>query len=107
MADYGEYTVRIFAPEKLREAREAAGKTLWEVGGAVGRSDDAISGYERGITPPQTDVLLGIAEFLGVDITEFFPVDENKSGAARAMFGGKDSLTYRPDSTPTGLRDQR
>ena len=67
---------QVFSPERLRAARFAAGRSLPEVGRAAGRHAETITDYEYGRIAPQADALAAIANFLGVDITEFFPLED-------------------------------
>jgi transcriptional regulator with XRE-family HTH domain len=88
---YGRHTVRIFSPDALREGREETGLSQEQVGVAIGIAGGTYRGYEMGNVSPQADTLTAIAKVLGVDVIDFFPIDEEKSSSAHAIWGGKNS----------------
>jgi transcriptional regulator with XRE-family HTH domain len=67
---------RRFSPEKMRNARLWAGRTLPEVGAACGRHPETITDYEYGRRAPQATDLAAIANYLGVDVRSFFVPEE-------------------------------
>jgi transcriptional regulator with XRE-family HTH domain len=66
---------QVFSPAALRAGRIAAGRTLREIGDMLGCKADTVMGWELGRVSPQADDLAAIANFLGVDITGFFPLE--------------------------------
>lgn len=58
--------------ERIKRGREAAGLSLRALAERVGVSAMAVSKYERGLSTPSSDVLLGLARALGVRVEYFF-----------------------------------
>jgi transcriptional regulator with XRE-family HTH domain len=58
--------------ERIRQARTAAGLSLRQLAETIGVSAQAISKYERGLDTPGSDVLLRLADALGVRYEYFF-----------------------------------
>ena len=58
-------------PERLKEAREAKGWSLSELGDSVGKTKQAIAQFEQGDSNPTPDVYVGLIRALGVPPTFF------------------------------------
>lgn len=98
---YGKNTVRIFDHEVLRTAREEAGLNTEQVSVAAGIANSTYRGYESGNVAPQADTLAAIAEVLGIDVMDCYPVDEQASGSAHAIWAGPSSPTARRNGRRT------
>jgi transcriptional regulator with XRE-family HTH domain len=61
-----------FSGEQLREIREAADRERDELGDEVDRSESAITLYELGYRKPPVEVLIELANVLGVEVEDFF-----------------------------------
>ena len=61
-----------FSPKRLREAREAAGKTRTDLGYEIRRGYKTIDGWEAGRNLPSLSVLRPLADALGVTIDSLF-----------------------------------
>jgi transcriptional regulator with XRE-family HTH domain len=72
-----------FAGEQLREIREAAGRERDELGDDVDRSESAITLYELGYRKPPVEVLIALANVLGVDVEDFFVRVDDKQAATQ------------------------
>ncbi len=62
--------------EKRRQARSLSGYALAK---AVGTTPSHIARIERGESCPSVDLALRIADALGADVRELFPVRERKA----------------------------
>jgi DNA-binding XRE family transcriptional regulator len=65
----------MFSPQRLRDAREDAGKSPEHLAIAVGRSSFTVREWERGRVTPPTALLGPIAAFLGVPVASLFDED--------------------------------
>ena len=82
--------------ERLRSARKAAGMTMKELGQKVGCAEATISHYELGRNEPPQEVLIKMAEVLGVSVSWLMGVDEKPiefSDFTFAMHGAERDLT--------------
>jgi transcriptional regulator with XRE-family HTH domain len=70
--------------DKIRELREKSGMTMSELSEKSGVSQGALSLIETGKRTPGTSTLLKIAKGLGVDVSEFAPLEG--SDALRRRF---------------------
>jgi transcriptional regulator with XRE-family HTH domain len=61
-----------FSPDRLRGHRHGSGRTLAELGAAVGRSAESIKFYETGRSRPPADILGRLAAALGICTDELF-----------------------------------
>jgi transcriptional regulator with XRE-family HTH domain len=59
-------------PAALREARQAAGRTLADASRAVGRDLSVVARYERGEVDPPASVLGTLAGLYGVGVGVFY-----------------------------------
>jgi DNA-binding XRE family transcriptional regulator len=64
--------VQRFSPVRLKQRREASGLTRTELAYAVGRSEQMVFLWEKGKFVPPTEVLVRIAQALGVDVGDLF-----------------------------------
>jgi len=62
----------IFNPQKLTEAREAAGMSRRQLSLLVGLNHSAVSAYERGLRTPSINSLAAICGCLRIDIGTLF-----------------------------------
>ena len=62
----------MFSPARLREAREAAGRTQVEAALAASATERTIRSWEKGKPPPNGDELAALAALYGVPVSEFF-----------------------------------
>jgi len=60
------YTWRL-DPDVLRVARVRAGLTREELATRIGRSAQSVGLYERGVMNPDPDIIVAIADALGVE----------------------------------------
>lgn len=58
--------------ERIRQARQASGLSQQALAEKVGVSAKAISKYERNLDTPSSDILLRLAQALGVRLDYFF-----------------------------------
>ena len=72
-----------FSGAELRRLREQAGKTRTQLGAQIGRSEQTIIGYERGMTVPSMYALGAIATALGCEPGAVF-VDTDDTSAQPA-----------------------
>lgn len=61
--------------DNIRRYRKEAGLTLADVADAVGMTQTAISYYEKGKREPKYDVVMKIAEALGVDAFDLYGLE--------------------------------
>lgn len=61
---------------RIRAARESAGLTRTELAVEVGRSEQTIILYETGRHPAPTEIVVRIAEVLGIHPGELFDDDQ-------------------------------
>ena len=66
---------------RLRAARAAAGLTRTELAGVIGRTEQTIILYELGHRPPPTEIVVKIAEALGIHPGELFDDDSERVDA--------------------------
>ena len=59
------YTVRMAFKDRLIRARRNAGLTQAQIAERLGVSDKAVSGWERGMSPPRFQRLSALANILG------------------------------------------
>lgn len=68
--------------KKIRNLREASGKSQGDLGFALGKSHAAVSDIERGITELTVKDLNIIANFLGVSVIELLATNDRSHGTA-------------------------
>jgi GTP pyrophosphokinase len=69
---------------RLREMREARGLSQKELAEQLGITQVAISGWERGAREPDLEMMVRLAEFFGVGLTEFVePAPRRRPGKKR------------------------
>lgn len=70
--------VLVFAPERLKARRKAAGMSRTELAYHVGRAEQTIAQWERGEMTPSSDALMSAAQALGIEITDLYgPVNND------------------------------
>lgn len=67
-------------PDKLRQAREAAGLTQQEAANKTGINKKSISNYECGVSSPDMDKLRLLCKAYGVSADEIIEVDLSDEG---------------------------
>jgi transcriptional regulator with XRE-family HTH domain len=67
-------------PKRLRELREAAGVSQAELGRSLGISQQAVGHWEAGNRVPPLDVLVRLAEVLGVTVNDFLEPARKRRG---------------------------
>jgi ribosome-binding protein aMBF1 (putative translation factor) len=75
---------RYFAPQRLRDARIAAGLSPERLALAVERSVFVVHDYERGRALPSVTVLGRLAHVLAVPIDDLFATSDEEVGAGAA-----------------------
>lgn len=64
-------SARAFDPARLTQARQLAGMTKKDIAAELGVTPAAVGQYETGVTRPRPDVLLCLADVLGVPVAFF------------------------------------
>lgn len=62
----------MFSPERLREARLAAGMTPEQLATAIGMSSFSTREWERGRVTPRTAIVGRLADALGTEVSNLF-----------------------------------
>jgi len=91
----------ILVGERIRGLRKARGLSLKEIALSAGLSAGFLSQVERGLSSASVRALAGIAEALGVMISDIFPADEGVEGANQIVARIKDRK--RIDLAQTGV----
>ncbi|MBS7529432.1 ImmA/IrrE family metallo-endopeptidase [Hazenella sp. IB182353] len=82
----------IFEPKRLREAREACGKTITDLAELIGTTHQCISRYENGKTVPKPDKVRELSRILGFPYTFFFKPKK---------IDGEETIYFRSFATAT------
>lgn len=80
-------TNRSLSPERLREAREAAGLNQRDAARTVGVSRGTIQNAEAGTSAPRAAALMRMADAYGVPIEFFFGPHEPEADTASTAHG--------------------
>ncbi len=89
---------------RIREIREAKGLTQSELGKAVGLNADRIQKYENGFRTPKIELLLKIADALGVNSLALAdPVTQSQIGSIFAMFELKKYFNLQIEKSSDGF----
>lgn len=93
----------------VRAARERAGLTQEELAGRIGRHADSVSLIERGRTQPTIEMLVALADAVGLHVGELIPSEhepETKSARRLQMEAEiAELLRAVPDSRLEYVRD--
>lgn len=65
--------IKKYTSAKIREYRKQNGLTQKELGDKIGVKHNTISGYEKGTSEPEQDLLFKIANVLHISINDLFP----------------------------------
>lgn len=65
--------IKKYTSAKIREYRKLNGLTQKELGDRIGVKHNTISGYEKGTSEPEQDLLFKIANVLHISINDLFP----------------------------------
>lgn len=68
----------------VKEIRKAKGMTQAELADATGRSTDAISQIERGVSVPSVDTLVSLTKALSTSVDQLLVIDSNVPRARSA-----------------------
>lgn len=71
-------SVAIEVGDRIRRAREAAGWTQAQLGGAVGFAPQTVASWESGRREPGLGALVRLSSMLGVSVAELFPALEGE-----------------------------
>jgi len=93
MEPFQRNAVSVDVSSRLRELREARGISMRTLAARSGLSANALSMIERGKTSPSVSTLYKLAGALGVSITSFFSVEDEKK---QVIFLKNDERTRLP-----------
>lgn len=66
-----------FVGEKIKYYRKSKNLTQKQLGQKIGKSDNTISNYEKGIAAPSQDALFSLAAALDIKVDDLFPKRNN------------------------------
>jgi len=93
MPAYEREALSISVATRLRELREGRGISMRSLAAKSGLSANALSMIERGKTSPSVSTLYKLADALGVSITTFFELEQEKK---QAVFLKHDERSRMP-----------
>lgn len=80
-----EKSARAILAAKLREYRQRAGYTIYEVGEMLGKSGKTISAWETGHGQPDAEMFVKLYELYGMDsMSEFYDIADHSKSAQEA-----------------------
>ena len=69
--------IKTYVATKIKQYRKEKGLTQKELGEKIGVKHNTISGYEKGTTEPEQNLLFMIAKALDISINDLFPETRN------------------------------